>query len=65
MTQCKLCGQYYGPFSMEKHLEEDHALADRTQDYERGYSDGRGQGQEDVRRSGHARAYRAPSIQRY
>lgn len=40
MTKCPLCEQYYGPFSMERHLETDHALMTRTDVYESGYSDG-------------------------
>ena len=47
LLKCELCGQYYGPYSMERHLENDHALRDRTLDYERGYSDGRATGEQD------------------
>lgn len=48
VTKCALCDQYYGPYSMEKHLQEDHSLDINTQElaqarkegYDEGYDDG-------------------------
>jgi uncharacterized OB-fold protein len=48
VTKCALCEQYYGPYSMEKHLREDHAVGMnrgerneiRNEAYSEGYSDG-------------------------
>jgi flagellar biosynthesis/type III secretory pathway protein FliH len=53
MKKCALCGQYYGPFSMEKHLAEDHAVSSSSQDiYEKGYNDGHSAGFEQGARRG-------------
>lgn len=48
MKKCTLCDQYYGPFSMERHLREDHAVGMSNRDmntirneaYSEGYADG-------------------------
>lgn len=56
MTKCALCDQYYGPYSMEKHLEEDHSLKDQDEAYEEGYSEGRKVGEDKGYRDGYADA---------
>lgn len=47
MTKCALCDEYYGPFSMEKHLREDHSIESPkvrrktiNDSYWEGYEDG-------------------------
>lgn len=44
MTKCELCDKYFGPYSMEIHLREDHAIGasakDRMAAYDAGYVDG-------------------------
>ena len=41
MKKCPLCDQYYGPYSMEKHLREDHSLPDERESYLSGYRAGK------------------------
>lgn len=52
MTKCNLCGAYFGPFSMEKHLQQDHAvgLSDKEAQavYDAGYDEGYGDGIEEA-----------------
>jgi hypothetical protein len=48
VTKCKLCDQYYGPYSMEIHLKNDHTDVVNREDmqeinrsfYSEGYIDG-------------------------
>jgi hypothetical protein len=53
MTKCALCEQYYGPYSMEKHLQEDHALVDEREVYRSAYKTGRADGQSEGYRAGY------------
>jgi hypothetical protein len=45
MTKCELCGNYYGPYSMDKHLEEDHGLKHEGESYKSGYRAGKADGE--------------------
>lgn len=51
VTKCALCEQYYGPYSMQIHLQEDHKVGlsreDRNEIRNEAYNEGYEDGQED------------------
>ena len=56
MKKCPLCDQYYGPYSMEKHLREDHSLPEEGESYRSGYRAGRADGETAGYKAGYADA---------
>lgn len=56
VTKCPLCENYYGPYSMEVHLKNDHALEEESESYLNGYNTGRADGENAGYKQGYAAA---------